>query len=421
MKTACRISGLLAGLVAGTCLPGQEVLERMHERLNFSLAGGDIQAALRGSLELEGYLISDPVADLVSGRKEAFLKPRFTLYLDAQLGRRAYLFGQVKVDRGFDVFTVEDKTEIRLDEGALRYELSVPGSGRLVLQAGKFATLIGNWTKRHTAWENPFISAPLPYDNLTGIWDVAPARNSDTLLGWAHVEPVGSAAAVLADKHLRVPVVWGAAYAQGVALAGRTGRLDYAVEIKAVGLSSRPERWDQSFGGVEHPTVSARAGFRPVPAWDLGISVSRGEYLDRSQHPGIPAGFDRHDYQETVVAHDLSFAWRHFQLWMEIYAARFSVPRVGALETVAGYVEAKYRFTPQFSTAMRWSQQTFGQVTNSAGQPVRAGRQTWRLEVAPAWRLTSQAQIKLQYGIQHERPAHENLTQSLAAQLTIRF
>lgn len=415
------ISGMLAGLMAGTSLPGQEVLERMGERLNFSLASGGLQVALRGSLELEGYLIPDPVADLVSGRKEAFLKPRFTLYLDAQLGRRAYLFGQVKVDRGFDVFTVEDKTEMRLDEGALRYELSGPGSGRLFLQAGKFATLIGNWTKRHTAWENPFISAPLPYDNLTGVWDVAPARNADTLLGWAHVEPVGSASAVLADKHLRLPVVWGAAYGQGVALAGRTGRLDYALEIKAVGLSSRPERWDQSFGGVEHPTVSARVGFRPVPAWDLGFSVSRGEYLDRSQHAGIPAGFDRHDYRETVIAHDLSFAWRHFQLWAEIYVARFSVPRMADLDTLAGYVEAKYRFTPQFSTAVRWSQQVFGHLTNSAGQTMRAGRQTWRFEVAPAWRLTSQAQIKLQYGVQHERPSRENLTQSLAAQLTLRF
>jgi hypothetical protein len=286
---------------------------------------------------------------------------------------------------------------------------------------GKFATLIGNWTKRHAAWENPFITAPLPYDNLTAIWDVSPVLSAGTLLGWAHVRPVAAAPAVLADKHFRLPVVWGGAYAQGVAVAGRSGRFDYMVEVKAVGLSSRPERWDQSFGGVERPTVNARLGFRPAPAWDLGVSVSRGEYLDRAAHPNIPAGFNRHDYQETVVAHDLSFAWRHFQLWAEIYAARFTVPRVGPLDTVAGYVEAKYRFTPRFSTAVRWSQQVYGHVTDSAGQSMRAGRQTWRFEVAPAWRLTPQTQIKLQYSLRHEQPARERLTELFAAQLNMRF
>jgi hypothetical protein len=416
--TLCRMT---AGLAAGAFLQGQEVLERLGERLDFSLAGGAVQVALRGSLELEGYAISDPVADLVSGRKETFLKPRFTLYLDTQLAGRGYLFGQLKVDRGFDVFSVDEKTELRLDEFALRYELSAPGSGRLFLQAGKFATVVGNWARRHPAWENSFITAPLPYDALTGIWDVSPVPNADVLLSWAHVRPVGSGAMVLDDKHLRVPVVWGPAYGQGVAMAGRSGRLDYAVELKAVGLSSRPERWDQGFGGVERPTISARVGFRPDPAWDVGLSFSRGEYLDRSPHANIPTGYDRHDYLETVLAWDLSFAWRHFQFWAEIYAARFDVPRVADNKTVSGYMETKYRFTPRFSTALRLAGQVYGHVPGSAGPGLRAGRQTWRLELAPAWRLTSQAQIKLQYGVQQERPSREDMTQSLAVQLAVRF
>ena len=78
-------------------------------------------------------------------------------------------------------------------------------------------------------------------------------------------------------------------------------------------------------------------------------------------------------------------------------------------------------FTPQFSGAVRWNQQVFGDVTNRAGESLPAGRQTWRLDVAPTYRLTTQVQLKLQYSLQHDRPSRENYTQSLSAQLTVRF
>jgi hypothetical protein len=413
--------GAVIGAAFAAACPAQEVLEQLSDRLNFSVAGGRLQLRLSGSLEAEGYVIPDPTADLVPGDADAFFNPRFNLYLDAQLGGRGYLFAQGRVDRGFDAYAPAQQTEARLDEYAVRLELSEPGTGALFLQAGKFATVVGNWTKRHGAWDNPFITAPLPYDNLTPVWDVAPATSADLLLAWAHVSPVGSAAAVLTDKRFRLPVIWGPAYAQGVAVAGKRGPFDYAGEVKAVGLSSRPARWGQGFFGAERPAVSARVGWRPGPSWNLGLSASRGEYLDRSEHPRIPAGFDRHDYRQVVLAHDLSYAWHHFQLWGEVYAARFKIPQVADLDTVAWYVEAKYRFTPQLFGAVRWSQQWFDEVTNRAGQSLDAGRQTWRLEVAPTYRLTTQTQLKLQYGLQHERPARGRYTRSLAGQLTVRF
>ena len=110
-----------------------------------------------------------------------------------------------------------------------------------------------------------------------------------------------------------------------------------------------------------------------------------------------------------------------FQFWGEFYAARFAVPRVADVDTLAYYLEAKYRFTPQFSGAVRWNQQWFGEVTNQAGVLLPAGRQTWRVDVAPTYRLTTQVQLKLQYSLQHDRPARERYTQSLSAQLTVRF
>ena len=421
MNTRAIIMGVAIGTALATASPAQELLERLSDRLSCSMAGGRVQVKLGGSLELEGYAISDPVADLVSGDKDVFFNPRFTLYLDAQLGARGYAFAQGRIDRGFDVYYPEKKTEARLDEYALRWELSEPGTGRLLLQAGRFATVVGNWTPRHGAWDNPFVTAPLPYGNLTGVWDVAPVPTVDVLLAWAHVSPVGSAQAVLGNKQLRIPVIWGSAYAQGLAVAGKWGRLEYAGEVKAVGLSSRPERWDEGFSGTERPSVSARVGWRPGPSWNLGLSASSGEYLDRSKHAQIPAGFDRHDYRQIVLAHDLSYAWHHFEFWGEVYAARFKIPRITDVDTVAYYLEAKYRFTPQFSGAIRWNQQWFDDVTNRAGQTLNAGRQTWRVDVAPTYRMTTQMQLKLQYSLQHDRPARERFTQSLSAQLTVRF
>jgi hypothetical protein len=421
MSTRAIILGSTIGAVLVATSPAQECLERLSQRLNYRTTGGRVQLRLSGSLELEGYAISDPVADLVSGDADAFFNPRFTLFLDAQLGERGYLFAQGRIDRGFDPYATDRKSEIRLDEYAARLELSEPGAGRLFLQAGRFATVMGNWMPRHGAWDNPFVTAPLPYGNLTGVWDVAPVPSVEVLLAWAHVNPVGSAQELLADKQFRLPVIWGPAYAHGVAVAGKWGRLEYAGEIKAVGVSARPERWDEGFSGTERPTLSARVGWRPSASWNLGFSASRGEYLDRSGHPQIPAGFDRHDYQEIVLAHDLSYAWHHFQFWGEIYAARFKIPRIADLDTVAYYLEAKYRFTPQFSGAIRWNQQWFDDVTNRTGRTFGAGRQTWRVDVAPTYRMTTQMQLKLQYSLQHDRPARERFSQLLSAQLTVRF
>ena len=423
MKTrACLIIGAAIGVALNAASPAQETLERLSDRLNFRSTGGTVQVRLSGTLELEGYANSDPVADLVSGAADSFFNPRLSLYLDAQLGARGYIFAQGRVDRGFDPYYPDKETEARLDEYAVRMEVSEPGSDRLYLQAGKFATVVGNWTKRHAAWDNPFITAPLPYGNLTGVWDITPVPVVDVLLAWAHVKPVGSAPAVLADKQFRLPVIWGPAYAQGVALAGRWGRFEYAGEMKAVNLSARPDRWGEGFSSGERPTLSARLGWRPDPSWNLGFSASAGEYLDRTDHAArIPAGLSRHDYRQIVLAHDLSYAWHHFQFWGEVYAARFVVPQVADVDTTAYYLEAKYRFTPQFSGAVRWNQQWFGDVTNRAGASLPAGRQTWRVDVAPTYRLTTQAQVKLQYSLQHDRPSSEHVTQSLAAQLTVRF
>ena len=106
---------------------------------------------------------------------------------------------------------------------------------------------------------------------------------------------------------------------------------------------------------------------------------------------------------------------------MEAYEARFAVPRVGDADTFSYYAEVKYKFTPQFFGAVRWNQQTFGTIEHGAGNWVKWGRDTWRIDVAPSYRFTPHLQCKLQYSLLHEAGATREYSHTVALQLTARF
>ena len=404
-------------LLVATAPAAEDFLDRLRETLSVSSADGQIGARLSGTLDVESYHFQFPAPGLIYTPDTTLINPRLAVFCDTQLGRQFYLFAQVRVDRGFD--SSDENVRTRLDEYALRY---APGSaGRLNLQIGKFATVVGNWVQRHGSWENPFITATLPYENLTGIWESVAVRSSGVLLAWAHLLLVPpNAKAEYADKHLRSPMIWGPSYASGLAIFGEFGRLTYAAEMKNAALASQPESWNFDHGLREHPTVSARLAYRPNLMWNFGLSASTGPYLRPAALPTIPAGFGLGDYREVVIGQDVSFAWHYWQVWLEAYRARFENPRIGHADTFAGYAEVKYKFTPQFSGAIRWNRQTYGDI-NHAGGRRPWGRDTWRLDVAPSYRLTPQLQLKLQYSYQEEPDAAQPTRQTFATQATLRF
>jgi hypothetical protein len=283
--------------------------------------------------------------------------------------------------------------------------------GRFNLQAGTFATVVGNWVPRHLSWENPFINAPLVYENVTSIQDKsAPFSPFDFIYGLYFYE-----------KYAFNPVIWGPSYASGISVSGRLGRFDYAAEMKNASLSSRPESWHLTQVGFENPTFSGRAGFRPNQAWNFGLSASEGPYFRPEAEPTLPRDRNIGDYREFVLGQDVSFAWHHLQLWAEFYEARFQVPRVGNADTFAYYVEAKYKFTPQLFGALRWNQQLFSNVNDGFGGRVRWSQDLARIDVAATYRFTSHTQLKLQYSFQQETTGPGNDNHMLAAQFTMRF
>ncbi len=407
---------LLLFCVALSVNAQDEFFDRLRETLTFSANEGRVRARVSGLLDLEAYDLRQPAPGVIDTKDRRLFSPRLTTFLDAQLGPRTYAFAQVRVDRGFD--PEDSGLRVRLDEYALR--LAPWGGRHLNLQLGKFATVIGNWVNRHGAWTDPFVTAPLPYDNLTPLWDTQAVPASATLLRWAHVRPGLQPTTFAVEKDRRFPIVWGPSYAIGAAASGEIGHFRYATEAKLGSLSSRPDAWPHAAEQINHPTVSVRLGYRPNPMWDFGVSASDGVYLREYAGVTVPAGLSRANYRQRVIAQDVAFAWRHVQVWAEIFASRFEIPGIGDGDTIAGYAEVRYKFTPQFSGAVRWGRQFYGLISN-AGEFVRWGRETSRIDLAPAFRFSSHLQLKLHYSLQRGDSGARGGSRTLATQLTVRF
>ena len=384
-----------------------DYFDRLDTALTVSALHDNLRVRLSGTLDLEIYNFQQPAPDLIDSKIDTLFNPRLTLFLDAQVGSQIYFFAQSRLDRGFD--PTDHGAQVRLDEYAFR--ITPWNDGRLTVQIGKFATVVGNWVPRHLSWENPFVDAPIVYENVTAIRDrYAPFSPSDFVYG-----------PFFYKKYIFNPVIWGPSYASGISLSGRLDRFDYAVEMKNASLSSRPESWDVTESGFENPTFSGRFGFRPNEAWNFGLSASEGPYFQRQAQPTLPPGRDIGDYREYVLGQDASFAWHHLQVWAEVYEARFEVPTVGDADTLAYYIEVKYKFTPQLFGAVRWNQQLFGTVSDGEGHNVHWSPDLARIDLAAGYRFTSHIQLKFQYSFQHETTTPGNDNHLIAAQLTTRF
>ena len=406
MKLLLRALSLCLLACTARAFEVDDLLDRLDSALTVTAFQDNLRARLSGTIDLEAYHFQQPAPGLIDSKINTLFNPRLTLFLDAQAGSQIYFFAQSRLDRGFD--PTGHGADLRFDEYAFRF--TPWEDGRFTLQIGKFATVVGNWVPRHLSWENPFINAPLVYENVTAISDkAAPASPLDFITNFR------------GDKYESNPVIWGPSYASGISVSGRLGQFDYAAEMKNSSLSSRPRSWDVNAIGFDHPSFNARFGFRPSQMWNFGLSASDGAYLRPEAGPTLPAGRDIGDYRELVVGQDVSFAWHHLQLWVEFYEARFEVPRVGDADTFAYYFEAKYKFTPRLFGALRWNQQLFDKVSNGRGGRVRWSEDLGRIDIAAGYRFTSHTQLKVQYSFQQETTGPRDDNHILAAQFTVRF
>src|SRR5207247_6196479 len=203
-----------------------DFLERLDSTLTLSAFHDVLRARLSGTVDLEAYHFQQPAPGLIDSKIDNLFNPRLSLFLDAQAGSQIYFFAQSRLDRRFD--PSNHGAAVRLDEYALR--LTPWEDGRFSLQIGKFATVVGNYVPRHLSWENPFVDAPLVYENITAISDkAAPASARDFIRGF---DP--------SEKYEFNPVIWGPSYASGASVSGRVAQFDDAAEMRNSTLPTRP-------------------------------------------------------------------------------------------------------------------------------------------------------------------------------------
>jgi len=390
-------------------------LDRVHHALGVASADGRFRADLSGLLDVEGYYIDQRPPALIFGGGSGLVNPRLSLFLDAHAGPRLYGFVRARFDRGFDPRERPDGSA-RLDEYLGRWTpLADP---RLNLQFGKFATVVGNWVARHDSWTNPFIDAPLPYENMTTVGDAKAPASLPEFLARRNVPD---------KKNDWVPMVWGPSYTSGGAIFGRLGAFDYAAEAKNAPLSTRPHYWDASVRAWERPSAAARFGWRPRAAVAVGASFASGPYLQDDAERTLAPGQDVGDFRQSVVGADASFAWRHLELWAEFLASRFEVPIAGSAprsvdaDTAAYYVEGRYKITRTLFGALRWNQQFFGDVPDGRGGESAWDRDAWRVDTALGWRFGRHLQTKLQYAFLRQTGDLQQGQQLVAAQVTLKF
>src|SRR5439155_23676568 len=258
MKLLLRALSLCLFVGNARALEIDDFIDRLDSAITSSAFNDNIRTRLSGTIDFEVYHFQQPAPELIDSKIDNLFNPRLSLFVDAQFGKQIYFFAQSRLDRRFD--PSNHGAAVRLDEYALR--VTPWEDGRLNLQIGKFATVVGNFVPRHLSWENPFITAPLPYENLTAISDVyAPRRPREFIYEFAF------------DEDMYNPLIWGPSYAPGGSVAGKVGKFSYALEIKNSALASRPKSWDASQAGFDNPTFSGRIGFRPNQAWNFGFSA----------------------------------------------------------------------------------------------------------------------------------------------------
>lgn len=388
---------------------GQEILSRLDEALMVQSETGSLRADVSILADLEVYVAETDAPGLLFQEDASFVNPRLAVFLDLQAGEILALHGQMRVDRGFDPGGRE-QGDARLDEYFAR--LRPLGDDRLSVQAGKFATVFGGWVPRHLSWENPFINAPLAYEDVLPIGDQAAPPDARAFLNRKNISD---------KKRDWVPILWGPSYASGAAVFGRVDWLDYAFEIKNTGISSRPKAWDATEHGFDHPTFTTRLGARPAPEWSFGTSFSRGAYLLHVPSGTLPRGTDVGDFPQTTFGLDASYQHHHLQLWAEAIFSRFDVPHVGDADVFSYFLEARYKIAAQTWIAMRWNQQFFGDVSDGSGREAAWDRDAWRAELALGRRFSEHVQGKIQYSVGDKSGRDPEGDHLFAAQLTLRF
>jgi len=197
----------------------------------------------------------------------------------------------------------EREPDTDLEQGYLRY--TAPGRARLMVEAGRMVTPVGDFSPRYLPDQNPLVGAPSDYS---------------------------------------------VTYPEGVKVVGWVKRFD--MMAAAVNRPLNADWYALPSGKAMRPMLSA--GYTPVTGLRFGVFATEGPYLGEDAASSLEAGAEWQDFNQAVTGFEVRYGLAHFEIHGQYASSRYEVPGHDRdSRGRAWYLEPRYTFSPRFFAAVR--------------------------------------------------------------------
>ena len=265
------------------------------------------------------------------------------------------------------------------------------------------------------------VGQPLAYQYLLSLQsDAIPATTDDLLRmrgrGWLSSFPVGNTTAGPG-----VPIVSTSRWDTGVQAHGVNGMLEWTGSV-TVGSMSDPRVRDDNTGRQ----IAGRAVLRPSAAWQLGVSASRGAWLDESIDAALPDTITVNTGIQSAIGGDVEYSAGPVLVRGEVIRSQWTMPGLaepqvdGPLVALSTLVEGRYRVLPGLYFAARGESINFGRI-NGTARTASWEADLWRVEVGPGFSITRNILLKGSWQRNRRQGGAERHDTMVAAQVVYWF
>lgn len=305
------------------------------------------------------------------------------LFITAALSPRTKVF--VKL-----LGSADDASRMEVEAFALTTKL---GEGWPVLDVGRFTSNFGRFAQRFLPMDNPLVGEPLLYTYRTNLPTSQVTASGDDLvaqrgLGNGRVQLAG-----YGDASEGLELVSSSWFYNGLKLSGHRKKLRYSLAV-----TNEPASGSNFFDANDNKAVTVHVAYKPMLALGIGLSASRGAYLDRGVFEAPQAtGLRLGDFPESSLGVDVDYALGRFVFFSECVYKNWDSPTIpGGLKAYGFFVEPRYKVLPGLYVALRAEHLQFDAI------PVAGGRapsdfDVSRLELGAGYTLERDLRVKASY------------------------
>jgi hypothetical protein len=306
-----------------------------------------------------------------------------------RLGRRASLLAEVRGNQGDGV---------SVSALYIRFRPFLDRS--LDFQLGRIPPSFGAFGRHGYGADNPLIGYPLGWQYLTSLRADAIPDTSDELLrwrasGWHLFYPIGAQTGAHG-----LPVATADRWSTGLQVHVGSEPVSLALALTTGTLSHPTVR--ETSGGKQ---VSGRLQFKPTIGLVMGLSASRGLFLDRSVTEVLPPGTSPGPYTQQALGFDAEYSRGYWLVRTEGIFSEWKLPAVAPpllldpLKATALSLEGRYKLRPGLYVALRLDRLSFSRITGTLfdGKPTPWDAPVSRVEAGAGYYIRRNLLVKGAY------------------------